>query len=369
MSDAGMHASALAIAIESVRLQHLPDCTDEASEASGTQAEPAAPPAAPAAKGTSLAMLQRSEPARSAVADAIQKLAELGEMLERISSSLGQAIQLSEEADALAHEPYDRARKVGLQAAELLDQADQQLSDIKDLLSGDAPAEVQLCPHCGKPRHRVRKVSDPAARCARADEPMQEVEQKLQRAQALAREMENLLGQARPRTDAPDENLRLALAIRQIRGERDRIESGVIDQLSLAQERTQEFRKQQFDFYPGDTYPTEIDPVELRAFPPMVASYAARETWHYPDYFQDLPLERYGHTFGCVQPIVSYGKFLADLALLPYKVWLDPPCEPQYTMGLYRPGDCVPHLIYLPRPDCHAALFELGIWTGLAFLP
>jgi hypothetical protein len=29
----------------------------------------------------------------------------------------------------------------------------------------------------------------------------------------------------------------------------------------------------------------------------------------------------------------------------------------------------VPHLIYLPRWDCKAALFQVGVWTGLMFTP
>jgi hypothetical protein len=106
-----------------------------------------------------------------------------------------------------------------------------------------------------------------------------------------------------------------------------------------------------------------------RDFPPMVANYVARQTWHYPLYFEDISLERYGHHHGCFQPLVSYGKFMADLVLLPYNACLEPPCTVLYDMGMYRPGDEVPHLIYLPRPDCKAALFELGVWTGLMFLP
>ena len=55
--------------------------------------------------------------------------------------------------------------------------------------------------------------------------------------------------------------------------------------------------------------------------------------------------------------------------MLPYNVCLDPPYSIQYDLGLYRPGDEVPHLIYLPRWDCKAALFEAGVWTGLMFTP
>jgi hypothetical protein len=137
----------------------------------------------------------------------------------------------------------------------------------------------------------------------------------------------------------------------------------------MAIEDGEKFRNQDFDFYQGNSIPPEIEPVPPRSFPPMVATYVARQSWHYPLYFEDLSAERYGHHFGCIQPVVSYGKFMFDLAMLPYNMCLDPPCTVQYDLGLYRPGDEVPHLIYIPRWDCKAALFEVGVWTGLMFTP
>lgn len=64
---------------------------------------------------------------------------------------------------------------------------------------------------------------------------------------------------------------------------------------------------------------------------------------HLPLYFEDAMLERHGQVrWGCAQPIVSGTKFLATIPLLPYIATLQPPCEPRYTLGHFRPGTCAP---------------------------
>jgi len=66
---------------------------------------------------------------------------------------------------------------------------------------------------------------------------------------------------------------------------------------------------------------------------------------HLPLYFEDAMLERHGHVrWGCAQPIVSGAKFLTTIPLLPYVTTLQPPCEPRYTLGHFRPGSCAPAL-------------------------
>jgi hypothetical protein len=47
---------------------------------------------------------------------------------------------------------------------------------------------------------------------------------------------------------------------------------------------------------------------------------------HNPLYFEDIGLERYGHTFGCTQTAVSAARFLAQTAILPYQVIERPWC-------------------------------------------
>src|SRR5262249_11267063 len=45
----------------------------------------------------------------------------------------------------------------------------------------------------------------------------------------------------------------------------------------------------------------------------------------------------------------SIGLFAAQVALLPYNMFMDPPWEAEYDLGYYRPGDKVPtDVYYLP---------------------
>lgn len=81
---------------------------------------------------------------------------------------------------------------------------------------------------------------------------------------------------------------------------------------------------------------------------------------HFPLYFEDAMLERHGHVrWGCAQPLVSGAKFITTLPLLPYITTLQPPCEPRYSLGHFRPGNCAPALKdHLPW-DRRAATVEV----------
>jgi hypothetical protein len=74
--------------------------------------------------------------------------------------------------------------------------------------------------------------------------------------------------------------------------------------------------------------------------------YQASALCHKPLYFEEPQLERYGHTAGPVrQPIISGCHFVMNLALLPYRMGINPPTECQYALGYYRPGSCAPWMI------------------------
>ena len=81
---------------------------------------------------------------------------------------------------------------------------------------------------------------------------------------------------------------------------------------------------------------------------------------HLPLYFEDAMLERHGHVrWGCAQPLASGVKFVTTIPLLPYITTLQPPCEPRYTLGHFRPGSCAPALKdHLPW-DRRAAAVEV----------
>lgn len=84
---------------------------------------------------------------------------------------------------------------------------------------------------------------------------------------------------------------------------------------------------------------------------------------NYPLYFEDMPLERYGHSLGCLQPLWSTGQFYAQVLLLPYEMGLDPPHKPLYALGYHRPGDCVERLWYQIPVNKAAVLSEAAAFT------
>ena len=95
----------------------------------------------------------------------------------------------------------------------------------------------------------------------------------------------------------------------------------------------------------------------------------ASDQWHNPLYFEDVGLERYGHThWELLQPAVSIAKFGVQFVGLPYQMTIDPVCKKMYTLGYYRPGECAPKKYYRVPWNTHAAIAEGAVWTGLVYI-
>lgn len=106
-----------------------------------------------------------------------------------------------------------------------------------------------------------------------------------------------------------------------------------------------------------------------RYFQPMQFQWQASNLFHNPLYFQDVSLERYGHTYPpYIQPFVSVAKASAQFAGLPYQMAIDSMWAHQYTVGYYRPGQPAPCLTYQIPFNLHAAAAAGGVWTGLIFI-
>lgn len=98
-------------------------------------------------------------------------------------------------------------------------------------------------------------------------------------------------------------------------------------------------------------------------------TWTATAMYHKPLYFEEVQLERYGHTVGpLLQPIVSSAHFFVTVPLLPYLMGVEPPGECMYTLGYYRPGDCAPYMLDPFPISVRGALFEGMAWTGAAFI-
>ncbi len=106
-----------------------------------------------------------------------------------------------------------------------------------------------------------------------------------------------------------------------------------------------------------------------RQFSPLKMTWKSSELMHKPLYFEEVALERYGHTAGPIlQPVLSTGHFFANIAVLPYKMGIHPMSECQYALGYYRPGNCAPWQIPAVPLSGRGALMQAGVVTGVAGL-
>ncbi len=76
---------------------------------------------------------------------------------------------------------------------------------------------------------------------------------------------------------------------------------------------------------------------------PTPYSWISPAFYHYPLYFEQPNLERYGiGRAPVVQPLLSSAHFFWSIPLVPYKTLTHHPREHVYTLGQGRPGNCVP---------------------------
>jgi hypothetical protein len=102
---------------------------------------------------------------------------------------------------------------------------------------------------------------------------------------------------------------------------------------------------------------------------PTTFTWKASALCHKPLYFEEVHLERYGHSWGpYLQPFASGAHFFLTVPALPYAMGLCPPCECIYTLGYYRPGSCAPRMLDPLPLSIRAGLAEAGVWTGMVFL-
>jgi len=113
--------------------------------------------------------------------------------------------------------------------------------------------------------------------------------------------------------------------------------------------------------------PEQFDNIKPRQFDPRRKMWASSAVAHYPLYFQDPSLERYGISIEqrlgragrkltypiddptqskmrnqIATPFFSAGLFALQTATWPLRMIADPPWEAEYDLGYYRPGDRVP---------------------------
>ncbi len=131
---------------------------------------------------------------------------------------------------------------------------------------------------------------------------------------------------------------------------------------------------------PGETRPPECPLPESVIFPNHPIDVYSRNwscltyTWkasalcHKPLYFEEMSAERYGHTWGYAQPLVSGAHFFGSILVLPYKMGVHPPGECIYALGYYRPGDCAPKIWYQAPLSVRGAASQAAAVSGLVYV-
>jgi hypothetical protein len=108
-----------------------------------------------------------------------------------------------------------------------------------------------------------------------------------------------------------------------------------------------------------------------RNWVPMTWSWKASALCHKPLYFEEEALERYGHMAGpLAQPALSGAHFFLNIAVLPYKMGINPPNECQYALGYYRPGSCAPWILDPIPLSLRGALYQTtAVAAGITGIP
>ncbi len=105
-----------------------------------------------------------------------------------------------------------------------------------------------------------------------------------------------------------------------------------------------------------------------RGWMPATMTWTASALCHKPLYFEDIQLERYGHSAGpIIQPFKSAAHFFLNIAVVPYRMGINPPYECQYALGYYRPGDCAPWMIEPVPISLRGAAWQSAAVMGLIY--
>lgn len=106
-----------------------------------------------------------------------------------------------------------------------------------------------------------------------------------------------------------------------------------------------------------------------KAWTPLSMTWKASNLCHSPLYFEDVNLERYGHTRGpLVEPFVQSAHFFGGVLVLPYKMGVHSPKECIYSLGYYRPGNCAPWIVPPVPISVRGALNQTAVMVGGAWL-
>jgi hypothetical protein len=111
------------------------------------------------------------------------------------------------------------------------------------------------------------------------------------------------------------------------------------------------------------------EPFQPRNFAPTTFTWKASALCHKPLYFEQVGVERYGHTWGpFLQPVVGGAHFFGSVILLPYKMGVEPPWECVYPLGYYRPGSCAPYTVGPVPISLRGVMAQAGATLGFVYI-
>lgn len=84
--------------------------------------------------------------------------------------------------------------------------------------------------------------------------------------------------------------------------------------------------------------------------------------------FEEKNSERYGWTYGPIQPIISTADFFNKVSLLPYLIFSYPCHRYDCGAGHCLPGDPVPYLLYPPSVSLTGAAAQASVAVALSFI-
>lgn len=112
-------------------------------------------------------------------------------------------------------------------------------------------------------------------------------------------------------------------------------------------------------------------PMTPRNWSPLSFTWKASNLCHNPLYFEDVNLERYGHSHGPIaEPLIQTAHFFGSVLVLPYKMGVHHPRECIYTLGYYRPGNCAPWILPPVPISARGILNQAAVMTaGTLLIP
>lgn len=111
----------------------------------------------------------------------------------------------------------------------------------------------------------------------------------------------------------------------------------------------------------------DIAPTMAENYIPSTKTWYSPNMVHRPLYFEEPNLERYGNGIGRFQPVKSGVHFFGSMLFLPYKLGTTDPRTCDYSMGHYRPGDCVPAYRHEINLNAKGMIYEgLALGTFLS---